>query len=78
MKNDVWEVVPRLEGKIVVTSKWLYKIKHATDGSIEKFKARFMARGFSQKYGEDYDVIFTPIAQCTTMWSIIALAANQG
>ena len=47
MKNDVWDVVPRLEGNSVVTSKWIYKIKHAVDGSIEKYKARFMARGFS-------------------------------
>ena len=43
MKNDVWEVVPRLEGKSVVTSKWIYKIKHAVDGSIEKHKERFTA-----------------------------------
>jgi hypothetical protein len=47
MKNDVWEVVPRSEGKSVVTSKWLFKIKHATDGSIDKYKARFVACGFS-------------------------------
>ena len=47
MKNDVWEVVPRLEGKSVVTSRWLYKIKYVVDGSIEKYKARFVARGFS-------------------------------
>ena len=38
MKNDVWDVVPRLEGNSVVTSKWIYKIKHAADGSIEKIK----------------------------------------
>ena len=49
MKNDVWDVVPRLEGKYVVTSKWTYKIKHVANGSIEKYKARFVARGFSQK-----------------------------
>ena len=49
MKNDVWDVVPILEGKSVVTSKWIYKIKHPTDGSIEKYKARFVASGFSQK-----------------------------
>ena len=49
MKNDVWDVVPRPKGKFVVTSKWIYKIKHAADGSIEKYKARFVARGFSQK-----------------------------
>ena len=43
MKNSVWEVVLRLEGKLVVTSKWHYKIKHAIDGRIEKYKARFVA-----------------------------------
>ena len=47
MKNDVWDVVPRPIGKSVVTSKWMYKIKHAVDGSIEKYKARFVAWGFS-------------------------------
>ena len=51
MKNDVWDIVPRLEGKLVVTSKWIYKIKHATYGSIEKYKERFVARGFYQKEG---------------------------
>lgn len=54
MKNGVWEVVPRPEGKSVVTSRWLYKIKYAVDGSIEKYKARFVARGFSQIEGVDY------------------------
>ena len=39
MKNDVWDVVPRPEGKSIVTFKWIYKIKHASDGSIEKYKA---------------------------------------
>jgi len=47
MKNDVWEIVPRSKGKSVVTSKWIYKIKHAAKGNIEKYKARFVARGFS-------------------------------
>ena len=47
----VWEVVPIPEGNSVVTSKWIYKIKHAAYGSIEKYKARFMAHGFSQKEG---------------------------
>ena len=36
MKNDVWEIVPRLEGQLVVTSKWIQKIKHVVDRSIEK------------------------------------------
>ena len=37
MKNDVWDVVPRPEGMSVMTSKWICKIKHAADGSIEKY-----------------------------------------
>ena len=55
MKNDVWDVVLRLDRKSVVTSKWIYTIKHATDSSIEKYKARFVAQGFSQKEGIDYE-----------------------
>ena len=49
MKNDVWEVVPKPGGKSVVSSKWIYKIKHTTDASIEKYKAICVAYGFSQK-----------------------------
>ena len=49
MKNDVWEIVMRPEGKSMVTSKWIYKIKNAIDGSIDEYKVRFLARGFSQK-----------------------------
>ena len=63
MKNDVQEVVPRPEDKSVVTSKWLYKIKHGSDGSVEKYKARFVTLGFSQKEGIDYDYIFAPMAR---------------
>ena len=55
MKNYVWDDVPRQEGNSIVTSKWIYKIKHAADGSIEKYKARFVARGFSHKEGIDYE-----------------------
>jgi len=64
--NDVWEVVPRPQGKSVVTSKWLFKIKHGADGNIEKYKARFVARGFSQKERVDYDEILAPVSRYTT------------
>jgi hypothetical protein len=51
MHNDVWELVPRPIGKSVVTSRWLYKTKHAANGRIEKHKALFVARGFSSDRG---------------------------
>ena len=73
MKNDVWDVVPRTEGKSIVTSKCIYKIKHAADGSKEKYKARFMARGFSNKEGIDYEENFAPIARYTSIKSVLSL-----
>ena len=47
MQNDVWEVVPRPTDRAVVGSCWIYKIKHGVDGSIEKYRARFVAKEFS-------------------------------
>ena len=58
MKNDVWEIVLRPKGKSVVTSRWIYKLKHAADGSVEKYKSKFVVRGFSQVEGIDYDETF--------------------
>jgi hypothetical protein len=78
MKNDVWDIVLRLEGKFVVTSNWIYKIKHAVHGSVEKYKARFVPRGFSQVEGIDYEETFAPIARYTSIHTIIALVASMG
>jgi hypothetical protein len=50
-----------------VNSKWLYKIKHIAYGNIEKFKARFMARRFSQKEGVNYEETFAPEAKYTSI-----------
>jgi len=47
MVNNVWEVVPRSQDKSVVGSRWIYKIKYAADGSVEKYKARFVAKGYA-------------------------------
>jgi hypothetical protein len=49
VKNDVSDVVLRPKDKSVVSSKCIYKTKHIDDGSIEKYKGRFVAQGFSQK-----------------------------
>ena len=78
MKNDVWEVVSKPEGKSVVTSKWLYKIKHAAVGSIKKYKARFVACRFSQVEGVDYDETFASVARYTSIKSLISIAVDMG
>ena len=77
IKNDVWEVVPRLKDKSMVSSKWIFKTKHSADGSIGKYKAWFVARGFSQKEGINYEKIFAPMARYTSIRTIIVLASNM-
>jgi hypothetical protein len=77
IKNDVWEIVPRPNSKDVVSSKWLFKIKHVVGGSVEKYKARFVARGFSQKEGIDYEEAFAHVPRYTSIRTIIALAAKM-
>ena len=78
IKNDVWEIVPRPEGKSVVSSKWIFKIKCAADSSIEKYKARFIARGFSQNEGIDYEDNFASITRYTSARAVLAIAASKG
>jgi hypothetical protein len=61
MRNDFWDIVLRLEGKSIFIYRWIYKIKHVANGSIEKLKVRFMERGFPQREGVDYEETFSPI-----------------
>ena len=78
VRNNVWDVVPRPENKLVVSSHWLYKVKKAVDGSVEKHKVRFIARGFSQVEGIDYDETFSPVERYSYFRSMLALSTHIG
>ena len=78
VKNNAWEIVPRLVDKLVIGSRWIYKVKQATNGSVEKYKARFVAREFSQIEGISYDENFSPIARYSSIRSILSLLAHMG
>jgi hypothetical protein len=78
MKKDVWEVVPQPEGKSVVGSRWIYKRKHAANGSVDKFKARFVAKGFSQKEGISFSETFAPVARYYSIRVMISIVAELG
>jgi hypothetical protein len=75
MKNGIWDIVLGPKGKSTVTSKWIYKIKHTTYGSIEKYKERFVARGFSLKKGVDYEETFSQLNVYTYIRMVIYLAS---
>ena len=75
-KNDVWELADLPKGRKVVGSKWVLKIKTDGEGSVERFKARLVAQGFSQKPGIDYDETFSLVARFESVRTVIALAVQ--
>ncbi|XP_019089233.1 PREDICTED: uncharacterized protein LOC109128023 [Camelina sativa] len=65
--NHTWDESDLPPGKGAVSSKWVFTIKYLSNGEIERYKARLVARGFTQNYGEDYRDTFAPVAKLHTM-----------
>lgn len=62
-QNDTWDVCELPKGKKMVSSKWVYKIKCKSDGSVERYKAILVVKGFTQKYGVDFEDTFALVAR---------------
>ena len=78
LKNETWELIERSKVKQkVAKSKWVYKIKLNKDGSIERFKSRFVVCGYSQIKGIDYTHSFSATLRATSFRLLMALAAGK-
>jgi len=63
LDNDTWELVPLTAGRKAIQTRWVYKVKLNADGSISRFKARHVAKGYTQQEGIDYEETFAPVAR---------------
>ena len=73
-RNDTWELVPRPVNKNIVGSRWVFKVKPKPDGTVDRYKARLVAQGFSQVQGLDYSEVFSPVVRYAGFRSLLAFA----
>ena len=77
VKNETWNLVPKPKDRNVISGKWCFKIKKSPDGNIIRRKAKYVARGFTQQPGIDFDETFSPVMTLTTMRAIVAVATQE-
>ncbi|CAL1381785.1 unnamed protein product [Linum trigynum] len=75
--NETWDIVDRPPNVVPIGCKWVYKTKFLPDGAIERFKAKVVAKGYTQTYGIDFVDTFSPVAKINYVKLLLAIAAAK-
>ena len=75
-KNNTWDITDLPNRKSTVSCKWLFSMKCHANGSVERYKARLVARGYTQSYGIDYEETFATAAKLNTIQVLVSRATN--
>jgi hypothetical protein len=75
--NKTWDLIPRPAGTNVVSGKWIFKHKFNADGTLERYKARWVLRGFTQRPGIDFAETFSPVVKPATVRTVLSLALSR-
>jgi hypothetical protein len=77
MSNRPWDLVPRPPGANIVTGKWLFCHKFKADGTLDRYKARWVVRGFTQRPSMDFSETFSPVVKSAMVRAVLAIAASR-
>ena len=75
-QNNVWTLVSLPEGKKAIDSRWHLRVKYGPDGELKRYKAKFVAMGFSQREGVFYKETFSLTARLSTVRVVLCLVAQ--
>ena len=77
LKTGTWHLVDLSGDKSAIGCKRVYKIKTRSDDTVDRYKARLIAKGFTQEYGIDYEETFSPMACISSICTLIAISASR-
>lgn len=77
LENKTWDLVKLPKDRKAIGSRWVFKVKHHSDGRVERYKCRLVAKGYSQKYGADYDETFSPVVRFSSIRTLLSFAIQN-
>ena len=77
LHNLTWDLVPIHHTQNIIGCKWVFRVKRNPDGSIARYKAHLVAKGFHQRPGVDFTKTFSPVVKPTTIRLILSLATTK-
>ncbi|KAK1645921.1 hypothetical protein QYE76_063726 [Lolium multiflorum] len=78
MQNQTWHLVAPSSSRNILDCKWVFRIKKHADGTVERYNARLVAKGFKQRYDIDYEDTFSPVVKAATVRLVLYVSVSQG
>lgn len=78
LKNKTWHLVPPSHGRNLIDCKWVFKLKQKDHSTIDRHKAKLVAKGFKQRHGIDYADTFSPVVKSATIILVMSIVVSHG